>query len=472
MSRFLFILLALGLAGCSFEPYYERPCMDIPCTWRVENDSLSTEANVRWWQCLEDPVLDELIMMALENNKDLGVAVFRVCEYIAKFQVSRAPLFPQIGLDATAVKERIPPALSPTGTPLITPFYTYLFNLSYEIDFWGLIASQTHAAYSEALASVENRKTVVLTLVSSVASAYIQLRELDKELEISFQTLEDRREFLRLAILRYEGGLTSEIEVTQAASVFEQALADVTVLEAQIPQQENLISLLIGISSTPILRGKAIDTFKVPTTLPTGMPAEILTQRPDVMEAELHLIAANANIGAARAAFFPNISITALFGGESFKLPTLFNAINRIWEYGTAIMQPIFTGGALSGELNIAIAQKQEAVCHYEQTVLNAFREVNDALVGYRQAQELVKVQEGNVSANKEYFRLSWLRYYNGQTDYLTVLDAETRLFDAQISLTQAQGSVFLSLINVYKALGGGWVADADCALRPSIYCP
>jgi multidrug efflux system outer membrane protein len=438
----------------------------MPCSWRVEADKETTFVNMRWWESLGDPVLNELIETALHQNKDLQVAIYRVCEFFARYTVARAPLLPQINLDATAVKERIPPAESLTGKGVITPFYTYMFTLSYELDFWGLVQSQAHAACAQALAAIQNRRTVVLTLVTAVASAYIQLRELDRELKISFDTLEDRKEFLRLATIRYEGGLTSEIEVTQAAALYEEALAEITFLEQAIPQQENLISVLIGLPSTNIVRGREIDAFCFPPVIPAGLPAELLIRRPDILAAEFQLIAANAEIGAARAAFFPQINLIALFGGESFKFSTLFSGKNRIWEFGTSIMQPIFTGGQLTGELNIAVAQKQEALYTYEQTILTAISEVNNALIALRQTQELVRVQEGNVAANKEYLRLSWLQYYEGQTDYLTVLDAETRLFDAQIQLTQAQGGVFIALVEVYKALGGGWVIDADCVLR------
>jgi multidrug efflux system outer membrane protein len=465
-ERGLIVALLIVLTACNLEPPYQRPCMQIPCTWRIESDQASTTANVRWWEALGDLALNELIFIALNNNKDLMVAVSRVCEFVERYQVVRSQMFPQIAFGAEALKERIPSSESPTGEARITPFYLWEFTASYELDFWGQIQSQVHAAWAEALASVQNRRTVILSLVSSVAAAYVQLRELDRELEIAFATLEERREYLRLAILRFEGGLTSEIEVTQAAATFEQVLADVTVLEALIPQQENLLSLLIGLPPGPILRGKNIDELTLPCFIPTGLPSELLERRPDILAAELHLVAANAEIGAARAAFFPQISLTGVYGGESFQLKNLFSPSSRFWQIGANLLQPIFTGGKLIGELNIAKAEKCEALYAYEQTVLVALKEVNDALIAYRQTKELVKAQEGNVSANKEYLRLSWLRYYNGQTDYLTVLDAETRLFVAQISLTQAQGDLFFAYIDIFKALGGGWVIDADCYLR------
>ncbi len=459
-------LLLLGLCGCSLEPRYVRPLPPIPEGWRFDYDAESTACNMRWWEELEDPALNDLILTALNNNKDLMVAIWRVVEFYARYDVVRSALYPQVNFSGTAIKERIPPAESGAPLPKITPFYSIAFNLSWELDFWGKLRSQSHAAYADALGSVEARRTVILTLVSNVAEAYMALRTLDKELEIAFKTLEERREYLRIATLRFKGGLTSEIEVTMAAAAFEEVLADITLLEQQIPQQEDLISLLIGIPSTNILRGKSIDTLEVPAVVPAGLPSELLFRRPDIMAAEWRLIATNALIGAARSAFFPQISLTGLLGAESFNFSTLFAPINKAWQIGFDVAQPIITGGNLTGQLNVSIAQKMEALYAYQQTILTAFKEVNDALVAYRQSQELVRVQEGNINANREYLRLSWLRYYNGQADYLVVLDAESRLFAAQISLTQAQGAVFSSLVSLYKALGGGWVIDADCSLR------
>lgn len=466
MARCVVLVLLLFLSSCNLEPRYDRTCMEMPHTWRFEYDEGSTIANIRWWESLGDSALNELIFAALNNNKDLMVAVWRVHEFFARFQVVRSELFPKIDLNASAVRQKINPASTLTPSAGIVSIFSYAFNASYEADLWGKMQSEAHAAYSEALASIQNRRTVVLTLVAATATAYVQLRELDRELEIAFRTLEDRKEFLRLAILRFQGGLTSEIEVTQAAAAYEEVLADVTLLEELIPEQENLISVLIGTSSRPIIRGVEIDKFGYPPVIPAGLPSELLQRRPDILEAELKLIAANAEIGAARAAFFPQVKLTALFGGTAFQLSDLFKASSQIWRLGVDIMQPIFRAGELIGELNVSIAQKKEALYTYEQAILVAFKEVNDALISSRQAKQLVLAQEGNVAANKEYFRLSWLRYYNGQTDYLTVLDAETRLFEAEIQLTQAQASVYFALIDLYKALGGGWVIDADCVLR------
>lgn len=468
MRKVVFLGLVALCVGCNLEPRYATPCMEMPCSWRVESDQSTTWANARWWEELGDPVLNALILEALANNNDLKVAVARVCEYLARYQVVSSALWPQIALDGLAVREKIPSALFlPQGISPITPFYTYEFTLDYEIDLWGKLRSQSHAAYEEALASMENRRTVVLTLVGAVAQGYITLRQLDQELEISKETLAERKEYLRLATLRFEGGLTSEIEVTQAAAIYDQTRADVAFLEELIPQQENLISVLVGANPTCILRGSPISELTAPPEIPTGLPSELLLRRPDIRAAEDVLIAANAQIGAARAAFFPTISLTGLYGAESFDWNTLFLPVSRIWQIGGTFMQNIFTGGKLTGDLNIAWAERAEALFAYRETVLNAFKEVNDALIAYEQQKKIIDIQTDRVAQTREYLRLSWLRYYNGQTDYLTVLDAEREFFGTQIDLTKAQGSALTALVDLYKALGGGWVIDADCCLRP-----
>ncbi len=438
--------------------------MEVPTSWRIQSDETTTCANVDWWEELGDPVLNALVDQALQNNKDLQAAIWRVGEFYARYQVESSLLYPQIDSDGFALKQRFPESASflPLGFDPITPHYRIAFNLNYEIDFWGRVRSLSHAACAKLLASAENRRTVVLSLVSGVAQAYILIRQLDRELEVAYATVEDRKEYLRIAKLRFEAGLTSEIEVTQATDAYEETQASITVLKELIPIQENLLSVLLGESPTCIVRGSAIDQFRLPFEVPAGLPSELLERRPDIREAELQLISANAAIGAARAAFFPKVSLTALLGVESFQLKHLFAGTSRAWAYGAQYLQQIFTGGRLTGELRLSIAQKQELLFQYEQVVLQAFREVNDALVAHRQAKELVTVEQRRVAAIKEYLRLAWLRYYDGQTDYLTVLDAERQLFTVEIELTKAQGSVFSSLVDLYKSLGGGWVLEAD----------
>lgn len=467
MKRLLILLFLPLVSSCNLAPRYARPSMELPLSYR-EYSCEASSANLRWWEEFEDPILDELIQIALENNKDLKVAMARVCEFFGRFQVVRSSLFPQIDLQGAAYKKRFPERTSfiPLFFDPITPLYEYQFNLSFELDFWGKIRNQTLAASAELIEQVENRRTVVLTLVSAVAESYADLRLLDRELEISYLTLKERGEYVDYARKRFLAGQTSEIEVTQALSLYDETLAAIAQIEEQIPQQENLISVLIGKVPTCIQRGKTIgELYKHPPSIPSGLPCEILVQRPDILSAENRLIAANAQIGAARAAFLPDFSLTGLFGGQSFQLNHLFEKPSRTWQIGGNFLQPIFYGGMLIGELNIAKAQYWEAFFSYEQTVLTALREVNDALIALKQSKELTAVEEDRVRNVAEYLRLAWLRYYNGQTEYITVLDAERQLFSAQIDLAKARGASVISLISLYKALGGGWVIGADQCL-------
>lgn len=468
MKRCLWLIPFLILTGCTFEPRYRRPCIDTPCEWRVESSEETTCANVHWWKSLGDPVLDALITQALKNNKDLHAAAWRVCEFLSRFRITASELYPQADATASANRERFPVQTTflPQGFDPIQSTYSYAFNVNWEIDIWGRIRSMSHAAFAELMASVDNRRQVVLTLVSTVARSYVLLLQLDRELAIAQATVKDREDYFRLAKRRFEGGLTAEIEVMQALSVLQEAEAVVVTLEKLIPIQENLLSVLLGEPPTCIHRGGALRDLAIPVTIPTGLPSELLCRRPDILEAEHRLIAANASIGAARAAFFPTISLTGLFGGDSFELSTLFSQGSRAWLIGGDLLQPIFTGGRLLGQLRLSEARKRELVASYEQTILNAFKEVNDALISHRQAKELEKVQALRVEAEAQYLHLAWLRYDEGETDYLTVLDAERQLFSAQIDLAKARGDTFLTLVDIYQSLGGGWVIEADSCLR------
>jgi outer membrane protein, multidrug efflux system len=464
--RRLFPLLVL-LTACNLAPRYQQPQLcDMPCGWRVSSDDSSTLCNLRWWEALNDPVLNELILTALANNRDLQVAVWRVKEYWGQYEVVRASLMPQITASGSALKERLPLNANithfiPGLDPVITD-YQALFNLSYEFDFWGRLRNQMFDAYSQYLAQEADRQTVIMTLVSSVAQSYVRLRQLDMELQIAKATLESRDESYRIACARFQGGLTSQIDVMQALSAYEESVAAVEELERQIPQQENLLSVLLGESPHDIVRGKEIYELQLPPALPTGLPSDLLTRRPDIRAAEHRLIGANANIGAARAAFLPQFNLFGFTGRESFLLRSLFTTPSRTWDIGGSFLQPIFMGGSLIGNLHITKAQKQELLYSYEQAILTALREVNSSLIGYQQSQQIFAAYTADVTALQQYLRLSWLRYYEGQTQYLTVLDAERTLFSAQIKLVQAQADQFLTLIDLYKALGGGWVIDAD----------
>ena len=438
--------------------------MDIPDSWRMPVNESSTYANFRWWQQLGDPILDNLIIEALENNQNLKVAIVRVDQYIGQLMVARSPLYPQIGGTVSAFRQQS----SLNGFPLggfnrITSDFLSIFTAAYDLDLWGKIRSGSDAAQASLFAQVEARRTVVLELVSAVAASYIQLRLFDKQLQTSIQTYQSRKEAFDIAELRYLGGLTSELDAKQAQAEMETAIVQVIQFEQAIIEQENLISLLIGRPSQPILRGLTLDEFHLASNIPAGIPSEILQQRPDILQAEFNLMAANAEIGGARANFFPDITLTSFYGNQSVELSNLFTAPSRTWQYGGTLLQPIFTGGYLLGQLEIADSLKWQAYYQYKQSVLNAFREVNDALTEHQKTKELLVVERRRVKALEDALKLATLQYNNGQVEYLNVLDAQRNLFDALLSSDQVQGDLYLSMVNIYKALGGGWVTEADC---------
>lgn len=470
--KWMILLLGL-LSSCNFKPAYQRPCMEVPTTWRFdkENDQ-NDSANIRWWEQLGDPVLNELILTALQNNQDLQVASARVLQFYAQYRVVASALLPEIDLGASYLREELSNAISfaplPPGTR-VNNLYNLALTLSYEIDFWGQVRNATEAALAQYLGVFEARRTVILTLVSSLATAYVQLRQFDTQLKISQMTYESRLEALRIATLRYEVGLTSEMEMKQAESEAQSALVSVKMFEEIIPQQEDLISVLLGEPSEPIARGLLLDKLQPPISVPAGLPSDLLINRPDILQAELAIIAANAEIGVARAAFFPTISLTGLYGAESTSLRNLLKNRARMWNIGLSALEPLFTGWRITNQLREAEAIKVEAIHAYQQVVLTAFQEVNDALIAFQKNKEIVEVQKKQVAALEVYLKLAILRYNNGQNDYLTVIDAERFLFRAQLDLAQSEGNVFVALFDLYKALGGGWVIDADKCLTEGI---
>ena len=459
------VLMLSSLTCCNFAPKYEAPDLPLPTTWRTDTEEKEDLAIGNWWENLGDEVLNDLIVTALKNNKDLQVAIWRVSQYLSQYTVARSGLYPQASVGGAAYKERLPVNenfLQSLGISSITPEYQLNLSLAYELDFWGSIRNTAAAAHAQYLAQIENRRTVVLTLIGSVAEAYVYLRQLDLQLEISKNILTTRAESLQIARYRFEGGVTSEIEVEQAISVYEEAIASVRELERQIPMQENLLSVLLGRGPGPIARGKSLSDLILPSKVPSGMPSDLLTRRPDILRAENNLLAANANIGVARAAFFPQVNLATICGVSSLHIKTLFDNSSKTWSTGGSFLENIFTGGSLTGQLQIARAQKQEMVFSYEQTILTALAEVDDSLISLQKSKEIFAADKADVEALQRYLVLAWYQYYEGQTQYLTVLDAERSVFTAKINAVTAEADQFFYLINLYKALGGGWVVEAD----------
>jgi len=352
------------------------------------------------------------------------------------------------------------------GTPATNNFYSLDLGVSFELDLWGRLRRGTEAARADLLAVEENRRTVILTLVSAVATAYVNLLNLDRQLEISRETVRSRAESLRIFDLRFKGGTISELELQQLRSEYETALATIPAVEKQIAQQENSLSVLLGRNPGPIARGGTLQKLVLPE-VPAGLPSEVLERRPDIRQAEQQLVAANARIGVAKAAFFPTISLTGLLGVASADLSNLFSSDARTWSFAGSVNQPIFTGGTLTGQLQVSEAQQKQALYYYQQAIQTAFSEVENSLVDQGKTREQAAAQARQVEALGRYAYLAKLRFENGYTSYIEVLDAERSLFQAQLQLTQTQSQLYLALINLYKALGGGWVDVAERLAPP-----
>ncbi len=460
------ILMAL-LTGCvTVGPDYQRPAVDAPAVWRFEEKEVRELANTAWWEQFNDPVLNGLVRAALAESKDLLIATARIEEFFGRYFSTRGDQFPAAGGSADVFRER----LTEKGlTPIVgsdNPYHQYgaFLNAAWEIDFWGKFRRATEAARAELLGTEEARRTVVLTLVSAVAAAYVEIRALDKQLDITRRTAESRRETLDLFRMRFQNGIISEVDLSQAESEYEDALARIPDLELAIGQTENALSVLLGRNPGVIPRGLGIDGLILPA-VPAGLPSDLLERRPDIRGAEQRLIAANARIGVAKSLYFPSISLTGAFGSVSTELSNLFTAASRTWNYGVPVSVPLFTAGRIGGEVKAAQAARQQAVWSYQQAIQNAFREVDDALLDRRKSGQRQAALSRQLNALHNYARLARLRYDEGYTSFLEVLDAERSLFNVELAYTGGQNRLFRSLITIYKSMGGGWADTAEASL-------
>ncbi len=447
-------MIALLASGCMVGPDYVRPPVDAPAAWRLNEQDARDLANTAWWEQFGDPVLNDLVTTALRENKDLMIATARIDEFAGKYGFVRAGLFPQVGAGYEVSRQRNMPVGA--TDPVTYNSYSAVLNAGWEIDIWGRIRRQTEAANAQLLASEEGRNAVVLSLLGSVAGAYINLRNLDRQLEIARATAKSRGESYDLFKLRFEGGVISLLELSQNKSQYEEALASIPPLEKAIAQQENGLSVLLGRNPGPIARGKDIDQLMLPA-IPAGLPSDLLERRPDIRRAEQDLIAANALIGAAKAAYFPTISLTGLFGYASPSLSSLFDGPSKVWQYGAPITMPIFTAGAIAGQVQAAEAVQQQALFGYQKAIQEAFREVDDALVNQDRTREQLLAQRRQVEALQQYASTARLRYDNGYTSFIEVLDAERSLFNVQLQYTQTHQVQLQAMVNLYLAMGGGW---------------
>jgi len=457
------VILAL-LTGCmTVGPDYKRPVIDTPAAWRIEEREVRDLANTAWWQQFNDPVLNGLVGTALEQNKDLLIATARIEEFFGRYFSTRGDQFPSAGGNADAFRQRLSEKGFSRFDGKDNPYNQYeaFLNAGWEIDFWGKFRRATEAARAELLGTEEGRRTVVLTLVGAVAAAYVDIRALDKQLEITQRTADSRKGTLELFQLRFQNGIISEVDLSQAESEYEDALARIPDFERTIGQTENALSVLLGRNPGPIARGLTLDELILPV-VPAGVPSELLERRPDIRSAEQALIAANARIGVAKSLYFPTISLTGAFGTVSTDLSNLFTASSRAWNYGVPVSVPLFTAGRIGGEVKAAEAAEKQAVLSYQQAIQNAFREVDDALLDRSKSGQRLDALSRQLKALNNYARLARMRYDEGYTSFLEVLDADRSLFNVELAHTTGQNVLFRSLINIYKSMGGGWVTAAE----------
>jgi outer membrane protein, multidrug efflux system len=464
LRRLLATCTVLALAGCTLGPDYQRPQVAAPASFQYEPKDAAATADTLWWQQFQDAVLDQLIAEALVHNTNIQIAAANVEQAAAFLTQTRSQLFPTVGYGAGAQRER---TREPAFAALIPNYpnpasaYQAALQASWEIDLWGRIRRQSEAAYANVLATDEARRGVILSLVAQVASSYLQLRGLDAQLEVAKRTLQTYKESVDLFTLQFQYGQVSMMNVAQAQSQYETAAAQIPLLESQIAQTQSSLAVLIGRDPGPIVRGKSVYDLQLPQ-VPAGVPSALLERRPDLLQAEQQLVAANAQIGAAKALYFPTISLTGAYGNASADLSKLFTGPAKVWSYAGTLAGPIFTFGAVSGQVAQAEAAQRAALLNYQLSIRNAFADVDNALVANSKLQEQLDAQIKLVAALQQYTDLARLQYDGGYTSYSTVLQAEQALFPAELNLASIRAQVFGSAVNLYKAMGGGWVTQAD----------
>jgi multidrug efflux system outer membrane protein len=468
-GRVAIAALATASAACTPGPDYVRPELSVPAAWRLDYDKSAEVANTQWWRQFDDPVLDELVQTALRQNLDVRIAAARVDQFAGALQATRSQLYPQVGYGADATRAQ----LSRVGQPPLPPGADSYFTLyqaslgaAWQADLFGRVRRLSEASQARVYASEQARRGVVLTLVTGVTTSYISLRALDGQLEIAQKTADNFQSTKRIFDLRFEAGIVAQTEVMQIDSQLQQALAAIPAFERAIAAQENLISILLGQNPGPIPRGKTLAELVTPG-IPADLPSALLLRRPDILQAEQSLVAANANVGAARALYYPDISITGALGTVSTAFSDLFSDPATTLLLGASITGPIFTFGGIRGQVFAAEAAKREAELTYRRTVLNAFRETNDALVGTQKTALELARQEQRVASLREFARLATLRFDKGVAGYLDVLIAENELFAAELAAVRLRAESKAQVVNVYQAMGGGWVDEA-AALAPA----
>jgi outer membrane protein, multidrug efflux system len=458
----LTLILAVLFSGCTLGPDYLRPNLLVPNQHRgaISPNQAESLADIPWWELFKDPVLQQLTREAIANNYDLRDAAARVEEARAQVGVARSFLYPQVNANASGSAEQVSRRTDPSQSlGSNRSFQNWFLGLSmaWEFDVFGRIRRQTEAATNIFLATEQGRRGVLITLIADIAQAYFNLRELDLELEISRRTLGVNDETVEFYRRRLTGGVSNQLELDQSVANRSRTAASIPEIERQIVVQENLINFLVARNPGPITRGAVLTDQYQPPSIPVGLPSDLLERRPDVKAAEDLLAAANANIGAAKALFFPSFSLSAALGGASHDLSNILDKRAQIWSVAGGALQPVFQGWRLFFNYEATKARFDQALAQYERAAQNGFREVADALVSVEKLQELRAELERSVQALGNAARLSRLRYDTGLANYLEILIADQDLFDQEILLARARGAQLNAVVQLYRALGGGW---------------
>ena len=465
-------IVGLALTGCTVGPDYLKPDVTSPAAFRYQISSGKAYANESWWQLFSDPVLHKLVNQSLAQNWDITIATARVEEAAGILITRGAPLYPQVGYNGMAQRERLSDELA-GATQAISPnpqnLYEPLFTASWEIDLWGRIRRQQEAAQANLVGAEEARRGVILTLAAAVATTYFKLRALDAQLAVSRDTLGNYAKLKKLFSERFRYGQVSDVVVAQITAQYENVAASIPLIEEQVGKTENALAVLVGDYPHGIARGVPFASIKLPN-VPSDIPSDMLRQRPDIAQAEQELIAANARIGAAMAQYYPQLSLTGSLGVASGALSSLLTGPAGVWAIAGSVVGPIFDAGAIKGQVQATEAQKMAALANYVKTIHTAFQDVSDGLIGYEKSLESLAARNRAVKALQTTVHLSFLKFEEGQESYTTVLTAENDLYSAELEAINTRFSAFSSLVDVYKALGGGWTLDVgpDPALAAS----
>ncbi len=463
--RLVTLLTPFVACGCALGPDYERPDVGVPSDYEQVLDTGETVANLQWWELFEDEELQRLITIALEENQDVAIAAARVEEARARYGFVRADLFPRVdgraGFQRGNLAEQILPGISGAG---IQEGYTLAADLSWEVDIFGKLRRSTQAARSELLATEYAKNAVIISLVADVASAYLLLRDLDAQREISMRTQQSRLDSLQIIEARFDKGTVPLLDVNQAEIEEVDATVRLVGTERRIIQTENFISVLLGRNPGRIARGASLEDQVFRPDVPAGLPSELLQRRPDVLAAEQQLAAQTARIGVAKALRWPSLNLTGSLGLTSNDVSDLLDSDSKIWVVGADFFAPIFNSGKLKRQVEIEVARTEQLLNQYELTVIQSLREVDDALAGIRTYREESDARRRQVDAGRSASDLSWARYNGGVASYLEVLETQRALFRAELESSIAYRQQLVSVVQLYKALGGGWNYDGTAA--------